>query len=132
MSRATAVYLGIIVAMTFVTTASGSAMGSEGLNYPNPYQGNPASIEQGRKLYFKMGCNVCHGARGEGKATTPANNDDRWKFGSDNATLRRLISGQLSSSTMPSYGDSLTADQIDKILAFVRSFYIGDPKLIDW
>ena len=132
MKKETAITLVAAAALAFVTVAPASAMARKMFDGPNIYQGNPSAIDEGRKLYIKMGCNICHGTNGEGNAKAPANNDDRWKFGSDNATLRKLISGQQSLQTMPSYADAMNEEQIDKVLAYVRSFYVGDPTLINW
>jgi hypothetical protein len=55
--------------------------------------------------------------------------DDVWKHGGDNATLMSLIKGALPDSTMPKFGQTLTEDQLWKILVSMRSPYQGNPAL---
>jgi mono/diheme cytochrome c family protein len=63
----------------------------------------------------------------------PALLDDEWKFGSDDATLFKLIKGEIPQQTMPSvFGKELQDDDAWKILAYVRSLYRGDPSQINW
>ena len=98
----------------------------------NPYTGKAEAIQQGRTLYLQNGCSGCHGAGGGG-GMGPALLDDEWKFGSDDLTLFKLIKGEIPQQTMPAaFGGVLKADEIWKIIAFVRSMYQGDPNKIDW
>jgi mono/diheme cytochrome c family protein len=43
-----------------------------------------------------------------------------------------LIKGDMTGSTMPKFGQTLTEDQIWKLIAYVRFLYQGDPALIQW
>lgn len=59
--------------------------------------------------------------------------DDEWVFGSDDATLFKLIRGEIPKQTMPSViGKALTDDQVRQVLRYVRSIYKGDPAKINW
>jgi cytochrome c peroxidase len=58
--------------------------------------------------------------------------DDIWVFGSDDATLYKLIKGQITEQTMPRTFAVLPDEQVWKLLAYVRSLYKGDPSLINW
>ena len=98
----------------------------------NPFAKSPQAVVQGKKLYLKNGCPGCHGVGGGGGMGKPLI-DDVWRFGSDDATLFKLIRGQIADQTMPkSFGATLTEDEVWKILTYVRSLYAGDPKLINW
>jgi cytochrome c(L) len=98
----------------------------------NPYTGNTEAIQQGRTLYLQTGCSGCHGAGGGG-GMGPALLDDEWKFGSDDLTLFKLIKGEVPQQTMPAaLGGVLKEDEIWKIIAFVRSLYMGDSSKVDW
>jgi cytochrome c(L) len=98
----------------------------------NPYTGNAEAIQQGKALYLQMGCSGCHGVGGGG-GMGPALLDDEWKFGSDDATLFKLIKGEVPQQTMPAtIGNALKDDEIWKIIAYVRSLYHGDPSKINW
>ncbi len=97
----------------------------------NPYTGNEKAIQEGRTLYMQRGCSGCHGVMGGGGMAMPLL-DDVWKFGSSDEVLFKLIKGEIAESTMPKvYGD-LEPDQVWKMLAYIRSLYSGDPKLVDW
>jgi cytochrome c(L) len=98
----------------------------------NPYTGNAEAIAQGRALFLQMGCSGCHGVGGGG-GMGPALLDDEWKFGSDDATLFKLIKGEIPQQTMPAaFGNVLKDDDIWKLIAYVRSLYRGDPSKINW
>ncbi|TFE68628.1 c-type cytochrome [Methylacidiphilum caldifontis] len=87
----------------------------------NPYSPSDKQVvSQGKELYFKMGCNGCHGAGGGG-GMCPSFIDDTWVFGSDDQTLFKLIKGQIPQQTMPRmFGGVLTDDEIWKVITFVR------------
>jgi len=42
------------------------------------------------------------------------------------------IKGEQPDSTMPKFGQTLSEDQIWKILAYARALYQGDPALMQW
>jgi mxaJ protein len=97
----------------------------------NPFTGNTAAIEEGRKLYFQVGCQGCHGGGGGGGMAASVI-DDAWKFGSDDDVLYKLIKGQIPQQTMPVVYNALPDEQVWKMLAFIRSVYAGDPAKINW
>jgi cytochrome c(L) len=98
----------------------------------NPYQGDPEAIKEGRALYLKNGCSGCHGVQGGGGMAAPLL-DDVWKFGGDDETLFKLITGQIEQQTMPRvFKDVLTEDEVWKIVAYIRSLYKGDPAKVVW
>ena len=98
---------------------------------PNPFTGNADMAAEGRTLYFQVGCQGCHGGGGGGGMATSVI-DDAWTFGSDDEVLFRLIKGEVPEQTMPTVYSVLEDDEVWKILAFIRSVYIGDPGRIDW
>ena len=97
----------------------------------NPFTGNLDMAAEGRTLYFQVGCQGCHGGGGGGGMATSVI-DDAWTFGSDDDVLFRLIKGEIPEQTMPTVYSVLEDDEVWKILAFIRSVYIGDPGRIDW
>lgn len=102
----------------------------------NPYTGNHEAIKEGQKLYALYECYLCHG-NGGGARRGPSIIDDKWTYGSDDETLRRLIRGEIPDQIMddPRYnvpGKVMTDDELWKILAYVRSMYEGDASRIDW
>jgi mono/diheme cytochrome c family protein len=89
-------------------------------------------VVEGRKLYLTYGCVGCHGVTGGGGMGKPIL-DDQWIFGSDDATLFKLIRGEVPKQTMPSaIGKALTDEQIKKVILYVRSIYTGDKAKITW
>lgn len=89
-------------------------------------------VVEGRKIYLTYGCVGCHGVSGGGGMGKPIL-DDQWIFGSDDATLFKLIRGDVPKQTMPSaIGKVLTDDQIHQVLRYVRYIYKGDPAKINW
>ncbi len=97
----------------------------------NPYAGDPEAAKEGRKLWLSYGCSGCHGVMGGGGMGKPVL-DDTWIFGSDDETLYKLIRGQIPEQTMPRTWAGIPEDHLWKLLAYVRSFYKGDPALINW
>jgi mono/diheme cytochrome c family protein len=109
----------------------------------NPYKDTQADIvTQGGKLLLSYSCSGCHGGGGGGGLCPPLTNDT-WVYGGDDDTLFRLVvlgSDELQKQgytrigrenvvgPMPSFGSIIkNADDLWKILAFVRSRYQGDP-----
>ncbi len=89
-------------------------------------------VVEGRKLYLTYGCVGCHGVNGGGGMGKPIL-DDEWIFGSDDATLFKLIRGDIPKQTMPSaIGKVLTDEQIRKVIVYVRFIYQGDREKINW
>jgi mono/diheme cytochrome c family protein len=109
----------------------------------NPYQDTQAdAVAQGGKFLSSYSCSGCHGGGGGGGMCPPLINDT-WVYGGDDDTLFRLValgSDELQKQgytrkgrenvvgPMPPFGGIIkSADDLWKILAFVRSRYNGDP-----
>jgi mono/diheme cytochrome c family protein len=109
----------------------------------NPYKDTQADItEQGAKLLQSYSCSGCHGGGGGGGICPPLTNDT-WVYGGDDDTLFRLVtlgSDELQKNgysrvghenvvaPMPPMGGVVkSADDLWKLLTFVRSKYSGDP-----
>ena len=109
----------------------------------NPYTDTQADIvAEGSKIFQGYACSGCHGGGGGGGMCPPLINDT-WVYGGDDDTLFRLVTlgsielqkagytriGQENVvGPMPPFGGIIkSADELWKILAFVRSHYDGDP-----
>jgi cytochrome c(L) len=97
----------------------------------NPYTGDPAAIEEGRKLWRKTGCYSCHGGVAEG-GVGPSLIDDEWIYVPTDKTLFKTISEGRKGTVMVSWSKELDPDQIWKVIAYIRSLYQGDPDKIVW
>jgi mono/diheme cytochrome c family protein len=109
----------------------------------NPYKDTQTDIvAQGETLFRSYSCSGCHGGSGGGGMCPPLTNDV-WVYGGDDDTLFRLVtlgSDELQKAgysrkghenvvgPMPPFGGIVkTADDLFKMLAFIRSHYDGDP-----
>ncbi len=109
----------------------------------NPYKDTQQDVvAQGGKFLLSYACSGCHGGGGGG-GMCPALTNDVWVYGGDDDTLFRLVTlgsvelqgqGYMRKGRenvvgpMPPFGAIIkTADDLWKILAFVRSKYNGDP-----
>jgi len=89
-------------------------------------------VVEGRKIYLTYGCVGCHGVTGGGGMGKPIL-DDQWIFGSDDATLFKLIRGEVPKQTMPNaIGKALTDEQIKQVILYVRAIYKGDKSKVNW
>ena len=96
----------------------------------NPYTGDEEKIAEGRKLYLRWNCYGCHGSMGGGGMGRPLN-DEQWLYGGDDASVLESIK-EGTPGGMPSLKDRLTEDEIWKIIAYIRSYYKGDPSKVSW
>jgi cytochrome c(L) len=99
----------------------------------NPYTGNQQAIAEGHQLFLDTGCYSCHGHGAEGGMgpnLTGAGN--RWIYKPTDATLFHTISNGREGTNMAAWKDTLSPDQIWKIIAFIRSLYKGDPDKVVW
>ena len=109
----------------------------------NPYKDTQTDIAaEGGKLFLSYACSGCHGGGGGGGMCPPVTNDT-WVYGGDDDTLARLItlgSDELQKKgytrkgrenvvgPMPPMGGIIkNADDLWKLLTFIRSKYNGDP-----
>jgi len=110
----------------------------------DPYtDDNKAIDDQGHQLFMGLSCNGCHGGTGGGGMCPPLINDV-WVYGGDDDTLFRLVTlGSVALQAkgymrrghenvvgpMPPMGPLFTsADDLWKVITWIRSAYNGDPK----
>jgi cytochrome c(L) len=121
--------------VAFPIIASLAAISAVSADEPlkNPYTGDAKAIEEGHQLFLDTGCYACHGHHAEGGMgpnLTGAGN--RWIYKPTDATLFRTISNGREGTNMAPWKDTLSQDQIWKIIAFIRSIYQGDPSKVVW
>jgi len=84
----------------------------------NPYAGNAWGVGQGKRLYTLYNCVGCHANGGGGMG--PALMDDRWIYGSDDASVFETIARGRPNG-MPAFGSRITESQIWMLAAYVES-----------
>lgn len=97
----------------------------------NPYAGNAEAIAEGKRLWADAGCYACHGAEAQG-AVGPDLTDDEWRYRPTDRTVFNAIAKGRSGTVMVAWSDTLSDDEIWKIVAWIRSLYRGDPDKIVW
>lgn len=85
--------------------------------------GDAKAIADGAKLYVAYNCVDCHGVDGTG-LMAPSLSDNRWRYGGSAAEVFASISGGRPEG-MPRWSRWLSADQIGKLTAYVRSLGSG-------
>ena len=125
--------LGFVSAAHAQDSDTTTAQNTDGTEKLNPFTGDSTAIVEGRKLYLKYNCYGCHGQRGGGGMGKPIN-DTGWAYGGDDASVFETITKGRQGG-MPSF-ETLAGDIKDedvwKIIAYIRSFYTGDPDAIVW
>jgi cytochrome c(L) len=104
--------------------------GAEG-TLKNPYTGNQQAIEEGHQLFLSTGCYSCHGHEATG-GVGPNLTGESWIYKPTDETLFRTIRNGREGTNMAGWSDTLSSDEIWKIIAFIRSIYKGDPSKIIW
>jgi cbb3-type cytochrome c oxidase subunit III len=115
-----------VLAVLSLTSAAGLHAGTApagsapvGKEMKNPFAGTPEVIKEGEKLFDEK-CSECHmdGTGGAGPNLT----DDTWVYGGSDAEVFETIAYGRKGG-MPSWKSELGADNIWKIIAYLRSIY---------
>ncbi|PPU83579.1 hypothetical protein XsacCFBP4641_07475 [Xanthomonas sacchari] len=100
-----------------------------------PVKVTPELIAEGKAIFNSAGCTACHGGTGGGGMCPPLTNDI-WVYGSDDDTLRALITEGTAGMAahgktrighekvvgqMPPFGPVLKPGDTEKLLAFIHS-----------
>jgi mono/diheme cytochrome c family protein len=93
-----------------------------------------AQITAGRQLWG-LNCATCHGPSGEG-ISAPALNSKEFLTSVTDQQIRDIVRGGIPGTAMPAwlndYGGPLTEQQIDAVVAYVRSWEATAPSRPDW
>lgn len=94
------------------------AFRTRALPVENPYSGDLAAIQEGRRLYRWMNCVDCH-AEGGGSIGPPLW-DDQWRYGGRDVDIAEsILFGRPDG--MPRFAGHLPMDQVWRIVAYVQS-----------
>jgi cytochrome c oxidase cbb3-type subunit 3 len=85
----------------------------------NPFGTNAAAIREGRKLFGWYNCSGCHGEHAGG-GMGPSLRDSTWIYGGTDARVFASIADGRTKG-MPAWGHTLPADQIWKLVAYIKS-----------
>lgn len=90
----------------------------------NPYANDKSVLADGRRLFNWYNCAGCHGDHGGG-GMGPSLRDTSWYYGgSDAAIFASITEGRQHG--MPSWGTKLPADQIWRIVTYIKSMRTPD------
>lgn len=99
---------------------AGGSRSTVGSVIDNPFAGQPAAIEDGKRLFVQMNCAGCHGYD-LGGSMGPNLKDNYWRYGGSPAAIYRSIAGGHPQG-MPAWSKALPPDQIWKLTAYIQSF----------
>lgn len=89
----------------------------------------------GRQI-FASDCATCHGKEATGGASAPTLNSREFLKSTSDAQITALVSGGVSGSEIPAwsqdYGGTLTAEQVQQVVTYLRSLAPTAPSIPDW
>jgi cytochrome c oxidase cbb3-type subunit III len=85
----------------------------------NPYAADRTAQAEGRRLFVRFNCSGCHGGHAGG-GMGPSLRDVDWIYGSRDVDVFGSIS-EGRANGMPSWHTRLTADQMWKLVAYIRA-----------
>jgi mono/diheme cytochrome c family protein len=95
---------------------------------------NRALVTTGHQLWG-LDCSSCHGDQGQG-VDAPALNAKQFLGTITDEQMHRIISSGITGSEMPAwlsdFGGPLTDDQIEAVVAYIRSWQPRAPDRPDW
>ena len=120
-----------LVLSTLATSASSQEVVPPEKWEEKAYTGDLDAIAEGKVLWKNIGCYSCHGRQAEG-GVGPNLSDDVWVYKPTDKSLYNTIFRGRSGTNMVGWSKDLTPDEIWKLVAFIRSLYVGDPSKIIW
>ena len=85
----------------------------------NPYGGDEAALQQGRRFFVAYNCAGCHGDHGGG-GMGPSLRDEAWIYGGSDADIAdSILEGRAYG--MPAWGRMLTQEQVWQIAAYLKA-----------
>ena len=91
----------------------------------NPYANDRTAMGEGRQLFVRFNCSGCHGGRAGG-GMGPSLRDVDWIYGNDDARIYSSIA-QGRAHGMPAWESRMTADQIWKLVTYIKSLRTTNP-----
>ena len=91
----------------------------------NPLEGDPAAVQDGKRLFTTMNCVYCHGPQASG-LMGPSLNDTGWRYGGTPAEIYNSIHDGRPKG-MPAWGSRLPPEQIWQLVAYIESLGGAQP-----
>jgi cytochrome c oxidase cbb3-type subunit III len=89
----------------------------------------------GRTL-FATNCAQCHGANASGGGTAPTLNSREFLKNTTDNQIHALVAGGVSGTAMPAwsvdYAGTLTDEQVNQVVTYLRSLEPGAPSIPTW
>jgi cytochrome c oxidase cbb3-type subunit 3 len=86
----------------------------------NPFAGQAAAVEDGKRLFTQMNCAGCHGYDLGGGTMAPNLTDRYWRYGGTPAQIFSSIADGRPKG-MPAWRNVLPPDEIWKLVAYIQS-----------
>lgn len=90
---------------------------------------SPELITEGEKL-FNIACKSCHGTDGYGSPMAPAVANQIFLSETPDAAIYQIIAGGVPGTLMPAWGSRLLDQEIQSLVAFVRSKEASAPAIL--
>ncbi len=90
---------------------------------------SPELIAQGESL-FNIACESCHGTDGYGSPMAPAVVNQIFLSETPDAAIYQIIAGGVPNTLMPAWGSRLTDQEIQSLVAFLRSNEPSAPVIL--
>lgn len=90
---------------------------------------SPELITAGSRLY-NIACKSCHGVDAYGTPMAPALNNQIFLGETPDAAIYQIIAGGLPETLMPAWGSRLTDQDIQSLVAFLRSLEPSAPAIV--
>jgi cytochrome c oxidase cbb3-type subunit 3 len=98
---------------------AGAAQNNRADAMPNPLEGRPEAVQEGRRLFVSMNCAGCHGYTAKG-GMGPDLTDTSWRYGGVPAMVfKSIYEGRPEG--MPAWNPALPPDQIWKLVSYLQS-----------
>ncbi len=88
---------------------------------PAPAAGGEADLEAGLAV-FAANCAACHGAEGKEAVVGPVLNPNAALAAMADGEIRNILVNGIEGSAMPAFGDRLSEEEIDNLVAVIRSW----------
>jgi mono/diheme cytochrome c family protein len=93
------------------------------------YPSSPEFIEAGNML-FNIACKSCHGVDGYGTPMAPALNNQIFLAEAPDAAIYQIIAGGIPDTLMPAWGNRLSDQDIQSLVAFLRGLEPSAPAIV--